>query len=159
MGKSVSALVLTTAFYQERQTEIWHNVMWWQSRLEMLHATEPGRMWISVTLITATTARQHRLHRQTDTWHACVFTRLPVRVHLCLRNLMIPAKNGLSKGLQISEASWEEEGTAIRDFGGWGTGGECQASGNVYPTQRETQYPRWYSLQRHTHNSPSTKDF
>ncbi len=94
---------------------------------------------------------------QTDTWQARVFARLSVSAYLC--DLMIAPKRDYRKGLQIPEDSSPLERKQEQCFGGGGrTGGECQASSNVYPTQGKIQCPRWYSLQRHTYISSSTTD-
>lgn len=66
--------------YQKTRNEIWCNVMWWRSELEMLPGIETDRIWISTTLITTTTTRQRRSHRQTHGRHACLPVYLSVRI-------------------------------------------------------------------------------
>lgn len=113
-GESVTGVALTTALYQRRRNEIWCNLMWWWSILEMLPGIETDRIWLSITLITTT--RQHPWHRHM----AC----MRVRPSICQCVFVgaqfddLPQK-GLSKGLQIPEDSSPLHNKTEQCWWGW----------------------------------------
>lgn len=98
--------------YQNRRNEIWCNVMWWWSMLEMLPGIETDRIWISTTLITTTTTRQRHSRRQTHGRHA----RLPVYLSVCICAIWWSPPKGIIKGTSNTRRSispWEEAETVL----------------------------------------------
>lgn len=117
-GESVTGVVLTTARYQKRHNEIWCNLMWWQSMLEMLRGIETDRIWISITQITPPQPHVNsaQTDRQTDMARMCVCPSICQCVFVRFDELPWKA---LSKGLQIPEDSSPLERKKEQCWGAW----------------------------------------
>lgn len=120
-GESVTGVVLTIARYQKRHNEIWCNLMWWQSMLEMLQSIETDRIWISITQITPPQPHVNsaQTDRQTDMARMCVCPSICQCAFV--RFDEFPWK-ALSKGLQIPEDSSPLERKKEQCWGGLGGG-------------------------------------
>lgn len=132
-----TGVVLTTALYQKRRNEIWCNVMWWWSIA--------GKCWPGLKQ-TGSGSPLHWSLRRVDTPRADNTWPVYLSVCICACAIWWSSPKAITKGASNTRrftSPWEKRRRNTDLAGGWTssavekTGGECQASSNVYPTPKD----------------------